>query len=265
VRWYEECLSAKPGDPEAVQSHQRVLIEYNRERATQYYKDGQTAQKRGMIFDARNDYEMATKLAPNNGEYSKALSKAALEAARVSSEKDVAEAIRQTSDLISKNNSKGAERVISQALQRHPHNAALELIQGSFGGEETTAAEEKTAPEVKRAKENAKRMTAEADLYLAHGQADLAKENLEKALKANPQNTQIKIKLIRMAMPTPTVSPENQQLAQELYNKGLESYLAGKLEEAIKNWEEALKADPSNTRVQNNLIRAKIEEKMEHP
>ncbi|HEY5037643.1 MAG TPA: hypothetical protein VIJ93_01070, partial [bacterium] len=266
LRWYQECLSAKSGDPEATQGRKRMLVEYNRQRAAQYYKDGQEARKQGMIFDAQNDYELASKLAPGNTDYSKALSQAAIEAERASSDKDVAEAIRQTSELIAKDDSKGALKVIFRALQRHPHNPSLELIQGSLGQEEESPAEEaKASPDVKKAKETAKLMTTEADLYLAHGQVDLAKENLEKALKANPNNTQIKIKLIRMAAPTPTVSPENQKLAQELYEKGLQNYLEGKLEDAIKDWEDALKADPLNTRVQNNLIRAKIEEKMEHP
>jgi tetratricopeptide (TPR) repeat protein len=262
--YYLECFSMRP-DKLAAEGHNRVLVKYNRERAEKCYKDAQTARKGELLLDARNDLELAVKLAPDNSEYSRALSQVVLEIARMSGDKEVAEAIRQVADLLAKDDSKGASKVISQALQKHPHNSALELIQGSLGQQEETAAEAKAPPAVKQAKAEAKLMTTEADLYMAHGQLDLAKENLEKALKANPNNTEIKIKLIRMAAPTPVVSPENAKLAQELYEKGLQSYLEGKLEDAIKNWEDALKADPTNTRVQNNLIRAKIEEKMEHP
>ena len=260
--YYLECISLKNGSA-AEEGHRRVLVEYNRQRAAQYYNEGQEAQQRGMIFDAQNDYEMAARLSPDNAQYTEALSQAALEAARASIDNEVAEAIRQISALIARGDSKGALRSVSQALQRHPHNPALELIQASLGQEEVSEA--KAPPAVKAAKEAAKLVTAEADLYLAHGQVDMARDNLEKALKANPNNTQIKIKLIRLAAPTPVVSPGNARLAQDLYEKGLRNYLDGNLAEAIKNWDKSLKSDPTNRRVQNNLIRAKIEEKMEHP
>jgi tetratricopeptide (TPR) repeat protein len=263
--YYLECFSMKPS-AEAAEGHNRVLAKYNRDRGEECYMTGQTAEKQGLLVEARYDYELAVKLSPDSAEYSQALARMIMAAERMSIDKEIAGTIRQVADLLDKRDMKTAGQVVAQALRKHPDNAALKLIQGSLG--EDYNAGTPGGPggaETQKAKETAKLATTEADLYLSHGRADLAKDDLEKTLAAQPQNMEIKRKLAALEVPTPVVSPENQELAEGLYEKGLKSYLEGDLTGAIKDWEQALQADPTDTRVQNDLVRAKIEEKVEHP
>ena len=265
--YYLECFAMRP-DKSAIEGHNRVLLNYNRERAATCFKDGQTARNNNLFIEARNDFELATKLDPGNGDYAKALAEVALQAARLQSDQEVAESIRKIGDLAAKDDLKGARREADVALAQHPHNGALELVKSSLQEEPEPEPETPSGPATtaaQAAKVNAKLATTEADLYLSRGQTDLAKENLKAALKAQPKNVDIQRKLQRLEQPTPVVSEENRQKGQALYEKGLMNYLQGNLTQAIQDWEDALKFDPTNTRVQNNLVRAKIEEKMEHP
>lgn len=266
--YYQECLSMAPGDGIATEGKNRTLVKMNEQRADKWYQDGRTAQRENLPADARNDFEMAVQLAPHNADYARALAEAISQQRKLEGEKEVAEAIRKAAELIEKKNTPGAQQVVEAALQKHPHDAALELVQTSLSDQEDVpeeTADSKGQPTTQAAKQNAKQATTEADLLMALGQSELARENLEKALKEHPENVVIKKKLIYLERPTPTVSPENAQKAMDLYNQGLQSYLEGHLEDAIAAWEEAAKADPTNTKVQNNLVRAKIEQKMEHP
>jgi tetratricopeptide (TPR) repeat protein len=262
--YYLECFSIKP-EKAAIDGHNRVLANFNRERAERCYKDGQEARKKGFLLEARNDTELAVKLAPQNRDYSNALAQITEELARMTSDEEIVESIQQVSRRVAKDDKEGALRIVTQALEKHPRQPALELVKRSLEGETEVADAPVSTTAAKEAKQAAKLVTTEADLYLSRGRADLAKENLQKALETNPQSAEIKRKLAKLEAPVAVISPEKVKLGQELYEKGLQKYLEGDLNGAIHDWEEALKADPTNTRVQNNLVRAKIEEKMEHP
>jgi tetratricopeptide (TPR) repeat protein len=108
-------------------------------------------------------------------------------------------------------------------------------------------------------------LTTESDLYLSKGRPDLAKKKLKEALKEQPQNPEIKEKLSRLEAPSTVIAPDMVDLANRLYEQGLQKYLGGDLDGAIRAWEDTLKADPSQTRAQNNLIHAKLEKEAEKP
>jgi tetratricopeptide (TPR) repeat protein len=115
------------------------------------------------------------------------------------------------------------------------------------------------SPAKKEAVQEAKTMSTQADLYLSKGRPDLAKKNLEEALKTQPQNPELKQKLAQLEAPKPRISDERVARAQELYNQGLKMYLEGDLDGAIQAWQQALKANPDHTKAQNNLIHAQLE------
>lgn len=261
LRAYQECLALEPSDAAALQGRRNALLQWNRLRAGDFYQAGLSAEQRGDLSGARDQFEMAMNLAPDNGLYPAALKRvegprpAAGAAQAGGDDMEVAAAIGRASQLISKGDSKAAAKVLSEALRKHPHQAALEMI---LGGLAAPPPKEGTGPAAQAA-QSAQLLSAESDLYLSKGRPDLAKKNLEEALKAQPKNLQIQQKLIRLEVSTQAVSPQKAKLAQDLYEKGLRKYLEGDLDGAIAAWEAALEADPNQTKAQNNLVRAKLE------
>lgn len=320
--YYQEALVAKPKDKIAIEGRLRNLPQYNLQRAAKFYADGQLAEKKsaledarfyyemayklapsqteyvaalarvnasataqvaqasaekfyqdgllaaqkGMLFDAKYDFDMAAKLAPEMADYAKALAGVniafAARAAQTSNdEQNINEYVRQVSDDLSKKNPKAASSRLAEALRKYPGRPALELIQklidsweknGSFAGGSASS-------------QAVQLLQNEADLYISKGRPDLAKRNLEEALKTQPANSEVKKKLAELENSTTTVSPEKMKLAEELYEKGLECYLAGDLDGGIRAWEAALKANPNHVKAQNNLIRAKVEKESKTP
>ena len=265
--YYHESFKVKRTRP-ALEGLSRVLVPYNLDRALKCYLDGKTAEQKGLWDEAANNYELAVKLAPSNADYASALVKAVTEAAELNEEKNIADLIWKISGLLAKKQDVAANHLLNQALRTYPHQPALVLIQKSL--HPTAALAPRAVPVTIQGpptekESNAKLAITEAELYLAHGRLDLAKRDLAAALAAQPKNVEIKTKLAELEVPTPVVLDANRQLAQDLYETGLKRYLDDDLSGAIHDWEQAFKADPTNTKVQNNLIRAKIEENVEHP
>jgi tetratricopeptide (TPR) repeat protein len=81
-------------------------------------------------------------------------------------------------------------------------------------------------------------------------------------LEADPGNAAATAKLEASGTGTSaarTASPEDARKAQALYERGLQSYLAGDTRKAVEHWEEALNLDPQHTNALNNLVRARLE------
>lgn len=205
--YYQEILALKPSDKVALEGRENALLQFNRQRASQYGRDGLQAEQKGSLLDARDNFEMAKRLDPDNPDYSKALVRIALESTPPALAPPSSSPSAQTSQLLA----------------------------------------------------------TQADLYLSKGRPDLAKKNLEEALKSQPHNAVLKEKLTRLENPQPSVSPARAELAQRLYDKGLQKYLEGNLDGAIQAWEDALRADPGLTKAQNNLIHAQLEKEAEKP
>ncbi len=265
---YQECLSNKPGDTAATAGRARALNQYNLQRAEHFYQDGLAAEKSNLLMEARNNFEMAVKLNPANPEYNKALDQLNmpnLPIAPVSSneDKEINATLQKVSQLLALNKREAAVQVLKDALQKHPHQATLEMVLKTLRlavpkGENTVPALSGSAP-------NVQLLMTEADIYLSKGRPDLAKKNLEEALKTDPNNVKLRQKLEDLNTAPNTVSQVKMKLAQSLYEKGLKLYLNGELDAAIHAWEEALKADPNLTKAQNNLVRAKLEKESEKP
>jgi Tfp pilus assembly protein PilF len=203
--YYQEMLALKPGDKTALEGSQRSLLRFNHQRADKYYQDGLSAEQKGSLAGARDNFEMASRLDPSNSFYSKALSRT-------------------------------TPKFPKEPLNSFPPSTQTTQL-----------------------------LATQADLYLSKGRPDLAKKNLEEALKDQPQNAELKVKLARLESPPRTVPPARAELAQRLYDKGLQNYLAGDLDGAIRAWEDSLRADPSQTKAQNNLIHARLEKEQEKP
>ena len=203
--YYREMQALKPGDKVAEEGQQNALLQFNLQRAGFYYQEGLTAEQKGESFEARDDFEMAHHLDPNNNVYSKS-----------------------------------SERAMAQTLQE-------------------------TADPVSPSAENTQLLTSQADLYLSKGRPDMAKKKLEEALRSQPQNPELKAKLAGLENPGTQVSADRANLAQRLYDAGLQKYMEGDLEGAILSWEDALKANPNLTRAQNNLVHAQLEKEAEKP
>jgi len=316
--YYQEALAAKPNDKAAAEGRARNLPQYNSQRAARFFKDGQLAEQKASLEDAKFYYEMSVKLAPTQADYAAALTRvsasadlaasqakaekyyqdglaaeqkgalfdalydlamaakampANLDYARAlvrvndaftakaqnsGSEAKIDEIVRRVSDAVSRDKRQSALKLLAEGLRKYPHQPALELIQRMLdSGEGVTPG---SAPN-----QAVQILENEADLYIAKGRPDMAKKSLEEALKTQPKNAEVKKKLSQLDSPVQTVSPDKMKLAEELYEKGLQCYLSGDLDGAVRNWEEALKNDPNHTKAQNNLVRAKLERESKNP
>jgi len=205
---------------------------------------------------------MAIKLNQDNQEYPKALERVKDPLNQGSDEEtQIAATLQRVSDLLSRSDRDGAVKVLTDALEKRPHQAALELVLKNL----LVAAPKTEKSASITSTQDVQLLMTEADIYLSKGRPDLAKKNLQEALKAQPQNEEVKQKLAHIEAPTQTVSQVKMKAAQDLYEKGLKMYLDGDLDGAIHAWEEALKDDPNHTKAQNNLVRAKLEKESEKP
>jgi tetratricopeptide (TPR) repeat protein len=105
-------------------------------------------------------------------------------------------------------------------------------------------------------------LMTQADLYLSKGRPDLAQKELEQALKSQPQNTVLREKLAALKRAS-SVPGDKAELAEHLYDQGLQKYLEGDLDGSILCWQKAVKANPGNMKAQNNLVHAQLEKEAE--
>ncbi|HDQ26224.1 MAG TPA: PorV/PorQ family protein [bacterium] len=101
--------------------------------------------------------------------------------------------------------------------------------------------------------------------HYANRRYDRAVEDFTRALKIEPKNETIRTYLARArtqlsrASGGASLAPAQAEKVNSLYYSGLRSYTAGALEEAVKQWKEALAINPSDIRVLKAIEKAQAE------
>jgi tetratricopeptide (TPR) repeat protein len=260
--YYSEAVKLNASDPQVLAEKQTVLQNYNKERAAQYFALGQSAESQGYLAEAQRDDAWAAQLDPQEPQYQQAVDRLKTKpAATVSvlpetkpasalSDPKVQDMLSQVLDLLSKGKKKEAMVLLNQAQSLYPQDALFTRLSKSLA---EPASPSHSNPQTEQ-------LLLEADLYVQKGRLDLARENWKKVLAIDSSNPQAREKLTEsQAGGEKSLTPEENQKAQELYQKGLQAYLNGDIPEAIKDWQETLQIDPHNVNALNNLVRAKLE------
>jgi hypothetical protein len=252
--WYDtEALKLQPGDPAVIAQKETALQNYNRERAAQYFAMGQSAEKEGSLMEAQRDDSWAAQLDPGEPQYQQAADRLKNQSTPPNpaalSDPKVQDLISQVLELLAKGQKKKAAGLLAQAQSLHPGDPLLNHLAQSL-----------SAPEASPANPQVDQLLLEADLYTQKGRSDLAREDWKKVLALDPSNPRAKDGLDQGGGGNEKVlTPEENQKAQALYQKGLQAYLNGDMAEAVKDWQETLTIDPHNVNALNNLVRAKLE------
>jgi len=146
--------------------------------------------------------------------------------------------------------------LLGQALALHPEDGLLAQIKAAWQPTPTPLATLQASPTPQPASPQVERLLLEAESLRQHGRSDLARDALHKALDLEPGNAQAQ----SMRQGLGQDSQAGAARAQELYQQGLKAYAEGRRSEALRLWELALAADPTNLKVLNSLTRARMEE-----
>jgi hypothetical protein len=103
----------------------------------------------------------------------------------------------------------------------------------------------------------------EAQVYHAQGRDDLARQTLKALLSKDPGQAEAKTALKALKAPAKVPSARRAK-SRKLFESGLRLYGEGRSDEAMVDWEKALKADPDNAEALNSLTRARLQEGKTH-
>lgn len=103
----------------------------------------------------------------------------------------------------------------------------------------------------------------EAQVYHAQGRDDLARRTLQALLSKDPGQAEAKSALKALKAPAKVPSARRAK-SKRLFETGLRLYGEGHADEAVADWEQALKADPDNAEALNSLTRARLQEGKTH-
>ncbi|HXL72436.1 MAG TPA: hypothetical protein VN963_02320, partial [bacterium] len=247
--FYSEAVKLNASDPQVLAEKQTALQNYNKERAAQYFAMGQSAESQGYLAEAQRDDAWAAQLDPQESQYQQAVDRLKAEpAATVSvlpetkpasalSDPKVQDILSQVLDLLSKGKKKEAMVLLNQAQSLYPQDALFTRLSKSLAEPDSPS----------HSNPQTEQLLLEADLYVQKGRLDLARENWKKVLAIDFSNPQAREKLAEsQAGGEKSLTPEENQKAQELYQKGLQAYLNGDIPEAVKDWQETLQIDPHN-------------------
>jgi tetratricopeptide (TPR) repeat protein len=253
--WYDtEAMKLQPGDPAVAAEKETALQNYNRERAAQYFAMGQSAENQGSLIEAQRDDAWAAQLDPGQPQYQQAADRLKNQSPpprpAALSDPKVQDLISRVLELLAKGEKKKAAGLLAQAQGLHPGDPLLDHLAQSLSATEASPA---ANPQVDQ-------LLLEADLYTQKGRSDLARQDWKKVLALDPANPRAKDGLDQgNGGGEKALTPEENQRAQDLYQKGLQAYLSGDMAEAVKDWQETLTIDPHNVNALNNLVRAKLE------
>jgi len=181
--------------------------------------------------------------------------KAELESAKEAAEKarlEVEETMkaRETSEI---------EIIEAQERQREAEEALHRLEEELLGIKQRLQAEK----EAKERVMEVQRYWEQGFSYYREGQYEEAIAEFEKILKLDPSHSQARLLIIeleaRMQEKTQPRKIKDMEESQRHYTKALSAYMQGHLEEAIKEWEEALKLNPGNLTIESWLDAARRE------
>jgi tetratricopeptide (TPR) repeat protein len=260
--FYSEAVKLDASDPQVIAEKQTALENYNKERAAQYFALGQSAESQGYLAEALRNDAWAVQLDPQEPQYQQAVDRlknkpaapmsvlSDTKPASALSDPKIQDLLSQVLDLLFKGKKKEAVVILNQAQGLYPQDLLLTRLSQSL-----------VEPSAAHSNPQTEQLLLEADLYVQKGRPDLARENWKKVLAIDSSNSQAQEKLAE-SNPSggeKTLTPEENQKAQELYQKGLQAYLNGDIAEAVKDWQQTLQIDPHNVNALNNLVRAKLE------
>jgi tetratricopeptide (TPR) repeat protein len=142
--------------------------------------------------------------------------------------------------------------LLDQALALHPQDSLLVQMREAW----QPAPLPQASPTPEPGNPQVERLLIEAESLRQHGRSDLARDAVRKALDLQPANPQARA--MREGLNQDTEA--GAQRSQDLYQQGLKAYAEGRRAEALRLWERALAADPTNLKALNSLTRARIEE-----
>jgi len=146
--------------------------------------------------------------------------------------------------------------LLDQALALHPEDGLLAQIRAAWQPAPTPQATLQASPTPQPASAPVARLLIEAESLRQHGRSDLARDAVRKALDLEPANAQAQA----MRQGLGQDGQASAQRAEGLYQQGLKAYAEGRRSDALRLWEQALAADPTNLKVLNSLTRARMEE-----
>lgn len=143
--------------------------------------------------------------------------------------------------------------LLDQALALHPQDSLLAQMREAWQPSPTPGS---LPPTPQPLDPQVERLLIEAESLRQHGRSDLARDAVRKALDLQPANPQAR----HMREGLDQEGQAGAQRAQQLYQQGLKAYAEGRRAEALRLWERALAADPTNLKVLNSLTRTRMEE-----
>jgi tetratricopeptide (TPR) repeat protein len=260
---YSEAVKLNSSDPQVLAEKQTALQNYNKERAAQYFALGQSAESQGYLAEAQRDDAWAVQLDTREPQYQQAVDRlknkpiapasvlSNTKTASALSDPKVQDLLSRVLDLLAKGKKKEAMVLLNRTGSLYPRDLLLIRLSQSLA---RPASHTHSNPKTEQ-------LLLEAALYVQKGRPDLARENWKKVLAIDSFNPQAKEKLAesKPGGGEKILTPEENQKAQELYQKGLQAYLNGDISEAVKDWQQTLQIDPHNVNALNNLVRAKLE------
>ena len=233
-------------------------IEEKKKRAGELAEQLEKAQKffdGGKMIDAKTAFETVLSLDPENKKAADYIEKinAALDEARTQMAEDL---FTQGSAYYDKKMYKQAVENWKKVLEIDPqHKEAksyIALAEKNLEDEEAKKAEEKKQKELEHYYNKGVSM-------FKKGQWNEAQAAFQWVLKTEPQYKDVKEYLGKTETELKKLEQENKAKAQELYTEGLREYTSKNLKKAIALWEKAVELDPSHTKAETSLKRAKEE------
>jgi len=237
---YEQALKLDPGSQKARQGMQKTRVQIS-ELLSRKIQKGRSAEKIGDYNTARQHYEAALKLRPG---YPKA--KQALTTLRSKVEARI-------KALYNKAEKQAAQNDLNGAVKSYRQVKRLAAVFQNTHWEER-ALSGLTRVNAKRAELIRKYLTLGKKAYKNKANIN-AKKAFNRVLALDPQNRTANEYILKM-----TGSQSRAKVTAEkikaMYYKGVDLYVKGQIEAAIKAWQEVIELDPDNQDAQINIARA---------
>ena len=260
--YYGNALESRPDDASLKRERDQALAQYQAARARQYYQAGLKAQAQGGLAEARIDFQWARQSNPLDPLPAAAL--AALDARQsrgALADPRVQAVVAQALALKAQGRTAEALGRLGQADAWYPGDPSLGSLRRAFEAGSAAAGPALSTGDEKRVLA----LQHEAESYEGQGHADLARQAWQRILALDPDNPEARQRLKPAGERAEGASPAQRRRSEKLFNLGLGAYESGDLRGAIRQWEQAVQADPDNLNARNNLVRARIEMESSQP
>ncbi|MBN1824531.1 MAG: PorV/PorQ family protein [Endomicrobiales bacterium] len=250
-RLLDDVLKFFPNDPEAQKHLSRVqaaIVDQKNARADSLFEQGMEFYNQGAYSDALTLFEKTLVINPAHAKAHEYINLSSTELSKIN------EAKRQ--ETLEQNRAKAA------GLLKKGNSLAKS---GKYDKAKSTLEEARSLDrDNAEIADTLKQVNSEiADQHYKKGlqlysSGDLkeAVSQLEEAVKLDPDNEKISENLIKIRG---QFEESEKVKAENLNREGLKEYDSGNLKKAVELWEKAATLDPENTKIKNNLNRAKEE------